>query len=271
MNTIELLKTKTNKILALALTGVMVDDIPESIWEVDESDIYTLLEERTNKFEPQKVALLLPIFYKMNEYFEDATGRCEVLRKEIAQYQSVINNKYAEFERFWDEHGVDYDAGKIVSPPKPNKEYYELVGYIEDARMEIDNITYKQELYRYAIDVLCSKLQKSTQKEEVLKEFIKTYPNAEYLFKACQEVGLLDESYQPAKRYIETQSDKAYLADLIGKHLKIQHRWKFFKEYWGNADYSNLISKKDNIGYIPIRHQMEIDTLFNKAVSIQCC
>lgn len=270
MNTIEQLKAMTNKAFARALTGVGIMGFPDDIWEVDESDIYTLLEERTNKFNPQKVNILLLIFYQMNEYLEAATGRCEVLTKEIAQYQSVINNKYGEFDSFWDKHGEDYMAGKIVSPPnKPNEEYYELSGYIEEAGKEIDNIKYKQNLYYYAIDILCSKLPKSAPKD-VSSIFGDLYPKILPHLQSCIEKGVLDSNFQVMPHLDYTKGDKSLLASLLleqvgiktGESAKTKNKsFGYFNELWGVKNLSGTYFEVINRTGV-FKHQNEIENLF---------
>ncbi len=270
MNAIEQLKAMTNKAYAQALTGVGIMGFPDDIWEVDKSDIYTLLEVRTNKFNPQKVETLLSIFYEMNEYLEDATERCEVLRKEIAQYQSVINNKYAEFERFWDEHGDDYDAGKIASPPKPNDEYYELMGYIEDAREEINNITYKQELYNNAVDVLCSKLPKSAPKD-ARSIFGDLYPKILPHLQSCIEKGILDSNFQVIPQLEYTKGDMSLLASMLLEQVGIKTGEKakskvksfgYFNQLWGVKKLSQAYFEAINRAG-EFKHQTEIESLFS--------
>ena len=150
-NAVEQLKAMTNKEFARALTGIGIMGFPDDIWAVDKSDIYDLLEYRTNSYNIKKVGNLLSVFKQMEEYLKEVKERVEYLREEIKENRAIIANKYADFENGWE----DYSEGKISQPsPKADEEYYDLCGFIEDAEDEISNINYKQELYYYAVVVL---------------------------------------------------------------------------------------------------------------------
>ena len=220
--------------------------------DISELEIYELLESRTKGFESVRVKLMLDEFLREPNENLTLIERYQIEVKELKNERSEL-----ELETFW----LELEESKI---------YQNLNRDIDRYNYEIALLQKKIRLCDYIIELLSNKLGQSqqfeTSEKRLLNTFFSKYPQAEHIFKCCVKAGLLDDNYKPIKRYVETVADKAFLADLIGKKLKIENRWIFFQKYWDVKGFANVISRTENNYSQKIKHEIEIERIFKEAI-----
>ena len=69
------------------------------------------------------------------------------------------------------------------------------------------------------------------------------------LWKKAQDAGYVDNNYQP----LISRTQAALLADVMAKHLNIEHKWKVFGELWNRnymyRDFYEALNQKKSLEF----------------------
>ncbi len=219
--------------------------------QLSDIEIYDYLENKTNKFEQDRIKILLREMGMWHFVVDDE--RMELLHKKIEKGMEV---------RFIGESEVDMLARLINAEKVDIGNFHKMIDYEYMYKMAF-GICY-DEYYNFVINTLKRHIDKDkttfqktnttteTQNKQ-LPDVLNTDDARKY-WKKAKEAGFIDENYN----FIGTKYQMAYFAELMGEKLGLKHKWKPFTELWEYDKFSQTRREsKERFGYVVDEEKIE--------------